>query len=96
MDDKQSVQVTIFHQSYTLRVSGDAREVIELADTVDRLMTAIAERSPNADAVRVGVLTCLHLADQLRAIERELGDLRRRVDRKTEQFRMLLDRAIEG
>lgn len=96
MDDKQSVQVTIFHQTYTLRVAGDAREVQELADAVDRLMTAIADRSPNPDAVRVGVLACLHLADQLRTLERELGDLRRRVDRKTEQFRLLLDRAIEG
>jgi cell division protein ZapA len=94
--DKQSVQVTIFHQTYTLRASGDEREIQELADTVDRLMTAIAERSPNADSARIAVLACLHLADRLRSLERELGELRQRVDRKTEQFRLLLDRAIEG
>jgi len=94
--DKQSVQVTIFHQTYTLRASGDEREIQELAETVDRLMTAIAERSPNADSVRLAVLACLHLADRLRSLERELGELRQRVDRKTEQFRLLLDRAIEG
>ena len=96
MGDKQSVQVTIFHQTYTLRASGDEREIQELADTVDRLMTAIAERSPNADSARIAVLACLHLADRLRSLERELGELRQRVDRKSEQFRLLLDRAIEG
>ena len=96
MDDKQSVQVTIFHQTYTLRASENEREVQELADTVDQLMNAVAEKSPNADSVRIAVLACFHLADRLRALERELEDLRRKVDRKSQQYRMLLDKAIGG
>jgi cell division protein ZapA (FtsZ GTPase activity inhibitor) len=94
VDDKQSVQVTIFRQSYTLRASGDEREVQELADTVDEIMNAIAARSANADPLRVAVLASLHLADRLRTLERELTELKKRVGEKSEQFRLLLDEAL--
>ncbi len=95
MADKQSVQVTIFHQTYTLRTSGNEAEIQQLADSVDQLMAAIAARSANADALRVAVLACLHLADRLRTIESELSDLRERVEQKSERFRSLLDQALE-
>jgi cell division protein ZapA len=94
--DKRTVQVTIFHQNYTLRTAGDEREVQELADSVDQLMAGIAAKSANPDSLRVAVLACLHLADRLRALERELTELRQRVDQKSQQFRLLLDQAIEG
>ena len=96
MGDKQTVQVTIFHQNYTLRTAGDEREIQELADSVDQIMTAIAAKSANADSLRVAVLACLHLADRLRTLEHELAQLRQRVDQKSQQFRLLLDQAIEG
>jgi cell division protein ZapA len=93
--DRKSVQVTILHQTYTLRVADNEREVQELADSVDQLMSAIAARSANADSLRVAVLACLHLADRLRALERDLNQLKQRVDSKSEQFRLLLDQVIE-
>lgn len=96
MADKQTVQVTIFHQTYTLRTSGDEEEVQQLADSVDRLMSAIAARSASADSLRIAVLACLHLADRLRSIENELAQLRQRVEEKSERFRLLLDQALEG
>jgi cell division protein ZapA len=92
--EKKPVRVTIFHQPYTLLAS-DPDALQELADSVDELMAAIAARAPNADALRVAVLACLHLADRLRSLEREIGDLRHRVDQKTEQFRLLLEQAID-
>ncbi len=96
MDDKQAVQVNIFHQTYTLRAAGNQREVQELADSVDELMNAIASRSASADSLRVAVLACLHLADRLRGLERELNQLKQRVEEKSQQFRLLLDQAIDG
>jgi cell division protein ZapA len=95
VDDRQTVQVTIFHQPYTLRTAGDEREVQELADSVDQLMNAIADRSASGDTVRIAVLACLHLADRLRTLERELNALKHRVDEKSEQFRLLLDEVIK-
>ena len=96
MDDKQAVQVNIFRQTYTLRAAGNEREVQELADSVDELMNAIASRSASADSLRVAVLACLHLADRLRSLERELNQLKQRVDEKSQQWGLLLDQAIDG
>ncbi len=95
MDDKQAVQVTIFHQNYTLRTAGDERELMELADSVDQLMQAIAARSQNADAVKVAVLASIHLADRLRTLESELASLKQRVEEKSARFRLLLDQVID-
>lgn len=94
--EKNTVRVTILGQQYTLRAQGEAREVELLAQSVDELMHNIAAKSPNADSGRVAVLACLHLADRLSSLERDLGALKQRVDRKSEEFSVLLDQALEG
>ncbi len=94
--EKNTVRVTILGQPYTLRAQGDAREVELLAQSVDDLMHSIASKSPNADSCRVAVLACLHLADKLSSLEHDLGTLKQRVERKTEEFTGLLDQALEG
>jgi cell division protein ZapA len=92
--EKQPVRVTILGHPYTLLASGDPRDVIELAHQVDALMLSIAGRQPNADTSRIAVLACLHVADKLRAMERELAGLRERVERKSEEFALLLEKAL--
>ena len=93
--EKRPVRVTILSQSYTLLTAGDPREVEELAQGLDDLMLSIAAKSPNADSTRIAVLACLHLADRLHNLERELNHLKERVDRKSEEFKGLLERALE-
>jgi cell division protein ZapA len=93
--DKNTVRVTILGQPYTLRAQGDPKEVELLAQSVDVLMHNIAEKSPNADSGRVAVLACLHLADKLNGLERDLGALKQRIERKSEEFAVLLDQALE-
>jgi cell division protein ZapA len=93
--DKNTVRVTILGQPYTLRAQGDPKEVELLAQSVDVLMHSIAEKSPNADSGRVAVLACLHLADKLNGLERDLGALKQRIERKSEEFAVLLDQALE-
>ena len=92
--EKQPVRVTILGRPYTLLASGDPREVEAVAASVDELMLSIASKAPNADSTRIAVLACLHLADKLRAIERELAGLKGRVERKSSEFADLLDRVI--
>ena len=92
--DKQSVRVTILSRPYTLLVAGDPREVQQVAASVDELMLSIAAKAPNADSTRIAVLACLHLADKLRALERDLNRLRERVDRKSEEFAGMLEQLI--
>jgi len=94
--EKSIVRVTILGQPYTLRAQGDPKEVEQLAQSVDELMHTIALKTPNSDSSRVAVLACLHLADKLATLEKDLGALKRRIERKSEEFAGLLDQALEG
>src|SRR3954469_5573356 len=93
--ERQQVRVTILSRPYTLLTSGDSREVEEVAAGVNDLMLSIAGKSPNADSTRIAVLACLHLADRLRTLERDLSQLKERVDRKSEEFSVMLEQLIE-
>jgi cell division protein ZapA len=93
--ERKSVRVTIYNQPYTLAVSGDPAEVETLAQSVDTLMTSIAQRAGNVDGMKVAVLACLQLADQARGMEQELTTLRSQVDAKSKKFSGLLDEALK-
>lgn len=92
--EKTPVRISVFNQTYTVLTAGDPAEIHEIAHTLDELMTTIA-RSGNMDSTRVAVLAGLHLADRLRALERDLEELKERVDAKSRQFSVLLDQVIE-
>ena len=92
--EKQPIRVTILSRPYTLLATGDPREVQAVAASVDELMLSIAARAPNADSTRIAVLACLHLADRLRTLERDLSRLKDRVDRKSVEFAGMLEQAI--
>jgi len=94
--EKQPVRVTILSRPYTLLATGDAREVEEVAASVNDLMLSIAGKAPNADSTRIAVLACLHLADKLRALQGELSSLQERVDRKSGEFAGMLEQALAG
>lgn len=94
MSERKTVRVTIFNQTYALAATDEDGEVEALAHSIDELMTSIAQRAGNVDQNRVAVLACLHLADRLRSMERELTDLKDRVDKKSKQFSVLLDDVI--
>jgi cell division protein ZapA len=92
--EKQAVRVTILSRPYTLRTTGDPREVEAVAASVDELMLNIASRAPNADSTHIAVLACLHLADRLQTLERDLTQLKARVDRKSGEFAGMLEQLI--
>jgi cell division protein ZapA (FtsZ GTPase activity inhibitor) len=88
---KQPVRVTILNQQYSLRASGDPCEVEQVARRVDELLHSITDHSPTADSTRAAVLGCLHLADQLQTLERDLADLRKTVNSQAERLTRLLE-----
>jgi len=94
--EKQPVRVTILSRSYVLRTAGDPRELEEAAASVNELMLTIAARAPNADSTHIAVLACLHMADKVRMLERDLANLKSRVDRKSEEYAGMLQQLIEG
>jgi cell division protein ZapA len=92
--EKQSVRVTILSRPYTLLAAGDPRDVEEVAASVNDLMLSIAAKVPNADSTRIAVLACLHMADKLRSLERDLNLLKERVDRKSIEFAGMLEQLM--
>ena len=93
--ERKTVRVTILNQTYTLAATEEAGEVETLGQTVDELMTSIAQRAGNLDSQRIAVLACLHMADRLRTIEHELASLKERVDEKRRHLSLMLDQAID-
>jgi len=94
--DKQQVRVTILSRPYTLLTSGDSREVEEVAAGVNDLMLSIAGRAPDSDSTRIAVLACLHLADKLRALERENQQLKQQGSSRNEAFQGLVEQLVSA
>ena len=92
--ETKPVRVTIFNQNYSLIATGEAGAVEQLASSVDQLMHSIADRAGATDSTRVAVLACLHLADQLRTLERERENIQEKINEKVRTFSLLLDEAI--
>jgi cell division protein ZapA len=87
---RQPVRVQIFNQSYSLLVEGDPQDVQEIAQRVDDLVASIASRTSSSDSTRLAVLACLHLADKLRAAEKQL----KLVEAKSGHIATLLEEAL--
>lgn len=88
---KQPVRVHIFNQTYSLLTDSDPAEVQLLAQEIDDLMSTISSRTGSGDSTRVAVLTCLHLADKLRATEKRL----QKFEDKSERITALLEATLE-
>jgi cell division protein ZapA len=89
--EKKPVRVIIFQQPYTLRSSGEPGETEALAEAVDSLMNQIATRASASDPSRIAVLACLHLADKLRTLEKELDQVRSRARNLNSLFDEILE-----
>ncbi len=89
--DRQPVKVTIFNQTFTLVSQGDPSELLGVAREVDQLMHTIAEKAGSADVNRVAILTCLHLADRLRAVE----SFETKLTSRAEHFSALLEQVLQ-
>lgn len=92
--EKQPVRVTILGRHFTLRASGDPREVEQVAESVNELMLSIRSKVGSSDPAQIAVLASLHLADQLRLAERELQELRQRKDTHSGEYAAMLERLI--
>ncbi|MGA3259020.1 MAG: cell division protein ZapA [Bryobacteraceae bacterium] len=92
--EKQTVRVTILNRQYTLRAAGDPSDIERAAAQLDDLLLALAAKAPNADSTHIAVLACLHLADKLTALDREMESLRQSVDQKSEKCRGMIEELI--
>ena len=91
MGERKQVKVTIYNQQYSMSTESDPAEVEELAAVVDQLIRSIAARAGTSDLGRIAVLACLHMADQLRGAERELGELEKSTSERMRGLAALLE-----
>jgi len=91
----KAVRVTIFNQNYSLVASGEPGHVEKLAVWVDDIMHRISDEAGTVDNGRTAVLTCLHLADQVYALQRDIERLKDSFDSKARQFTVRIDEALE-
>jgi cell division protein ZapA len=89
------VRVTIFNQNYSLLASGEPGAVEELALSVDDIMHRISDETGTIDGTRTAVLACLHLADQVRTLQRDLERMKGAFETKARQFTIRIDEALE-
>lgn len=93
--DKQPIRLSIFNQTFTLRIAGDPADILRAANEVDDLMSGIA-RTGNMDSFRIAILACLHLQDRVHSLENEIRDVRSNVAARTNELASLLDCVVSG
>lgn len=71
---KQSVQVTILGQQYTVRSESSAEEVNAVADFVNQKIAEVARMGRTADSLDTVVLALLNVAGTYLQMEKEPSD----------------------
>ena len=90
------VSVTIYGQTFTVVTGETPERVEELATYIDELMRSIASRGV-VDSNRAALLSCLHLADEVRTLRQKLAEVKTMAETKQKltDLLQLLDAELE-
>ena len=69
MPSAETVKVTIFNQTYSLRSISGAEHVLEIASLVDERMKQIASHLTTHDVSKIAVLVALNIADEMQNLK---------------------------
>ena len=69
MPSAETVQVTIFNQTYSLRSASGAEHVRGIANLVDERMRQIASHITTHDVSRIAILVALNIADEMQSLK---------------------------
>lgn len=96
MNERQSVEIKIYGQTFILKGPSDPAYMTELAEKVDSRMKEVAK--PNEPMHRVAILTALVLMDEMTKLRRTLDAERQRFDqaaRSAAQLDLKLQHLLE-
>ena len=94
MFEPESVTVTIFGKSYTLKGEADADYVQEVAAFVNERMSEVADASAVTSTAKVAILAAINIADELfREQQKRLQTMATLEDRSV-QIAHLLDEEV--
>lgn len=69
MPSAETVQVTIFNQTYSLRSTSGAEHIREIASQVDERMKLVASHITTHDVSRIAILVALNIADEMQNLK---------------------------
>jgi cell division protein ZapA len=69
----ETVKVTIFNQTYSLRSAGGDEHIREIASMVDERMKQIASHLSTHDISKIAVLTALNIADEMQNLKAQFA-----------------------
>jgi cell division protein ZapA len=93
VEDKESVRVEIYDESYHLRGS-DPAYIQRLAEVVDAKMRAVAQHTSSVDSLRVAVLAALNLADDYYQLLRKYEGIESEYTSRASHLGRALDTAL--
>ena len=93
-DDKDSIRVEIYDESYNLRGS-DPAYIQRLAELVDAKMRAVAQHTANVDSLRVAVLAALNIADDYYQLRRKFEGIESEYTSRAGHLGRALDSALD-
>ena len=92
-DDKDSIRVEIYDESYNLRGS-DPAYIQRLAELVDAKMRAVAQHTATVDSLRVAVLAALNIADDYYQLKRKYEGIESEYTSRASNLGRALDSAL--
>jgi cell division protein ZapA len=73
MTPAETVKVTIFNQTYSLRSAGGAEHIREIAGLVDERMKHIAAQLTTHDISKIAILVALNIADEMQTLKAQFA-----------------------
>jgi cell division protein ZapA len=92
-EDKDSIRVEIYDESYHLRGS-DPVYIQRLAEVVDAKMRAVAQHASSVDSLRVAVLAALNIADDYYQLKRKYEGIESEYTSRASHLGHALDSAL--
>jgi cell division protein ZapA len=90
-ETRNTVQVEIFGQIYTIRADADSRQVNELAARVDTEMRELSRTLGVVDSLRIAVLAALNIADECVRLRAQVLGLEKRISKLSQEIGKVLD-----
>ena len=74
MSSAESIEVTIFNQTYSLRSVSGGEHVRRIASLVDERMRLIASSITTHDVSKIAILAALNIADEMQSLKARQAD----------------------
>lgn len=91
---KQRTTVEIWGEEYTIKSDISPEQVQEIANYVNMKMQMIKQKAENISFIKLAVLACLNISEELFAVRRQLEETQNLMEDETTKILRLLDDSL--